>query len=219
MCGIAGIMSLDGNRELLGNIRQMTEILTHRGPDDSGTLVERRVALGVCRLSILDLEQTGHQPMTSVDGNCTIVFNGEIYNYVELREKLKAKGYCFRSTGDTEVLLHAYCEWGEDCLAMLNGMWAFLIFDRKRNLIFGSRDRFGIKPLFMHRSPNVVVFASEIKAIRASNLYAAEVNWSVAADFVVRQKLDESNSTFYKNIEQIPAASGFTLRPDGRMRL
>ena len=219
MCGIASILSLDGQRDVQINIQQMTDILTHRGPDDSGTLIDKHVAFGFRRLSILDLEQTGHQPMTSIDGSCTIIFNGEIYNFVELREKLVSRGYLFRSTGDTEVLLNAYCEWGEKCLPMLNGMWSFLIYDRRRKLIFGSRDRFGIKPLFMYRGKHEILFASEIKAIRASGLYKTEIDWSVVADFLVRQKLDERNETFYAGIEQIPSGSGFTLSPDGQMQL
>lgn len=219
MCGIAGILTFDVQRDLRTNIEQMTDILTHRGPDDAGTLIEGRVSFGFRRLSILDLEQTGHQPMTSIDGACTIVFNGEIYNFVELREKLEVKGYRFRSTGDTEVLLNAYCEWGEECLPMLNGMWAFLIYDRKRQLIFGSRDRFGIKPLFMHRGKKEVLFASEIKAIRASGLYNTGIDWPIVADFLVRQNLDETNDTFYTGIEQIPPGSGFKLDLNGRLNL
>jgi asparagine synthase (glutamine-hydrolysing) len=219
MCGIAGILSLDGQRDLRGNIQKMADILTHRGPDDSGILVDGQVNFGFRRLSILDLEQTGHQPMTSIDGSCTIIFNGEIYNFVELREKLEARGYRFRSTGDTEVLLNAYCEWGEDCLPMLNGMWAFLIYDRRRKLVFGSRDRFGIKPLFVHRGKCEILFASEIKSIRASGLYQTSVDWSTAADFLVRQKLDTRNETFYGGIEHIPAGSSFILDLDGRLKL
>jgi asparagine synthase (glutamine-hydrolysing) len=197
----------------------MTDILFHRGPDDSGTLIEGQVAFGFRRLSILDLERTGHQPMSSTDGSCTIIFNGEIYNFVELRERLESRGYRFRSTGDTEVLLNAYCEWGEECLPMLNGMWAFLIYDRRRNRIFGSRDRVGIKPLFMHRGKREVLFASEIKAIRASGLYKTEIDWSTAGDFLVRRKLDETYRSFFAGIEQIPPGSGFTLSPDGQMQL
>lgn len=219
MCGIAGILSLDGQRDLRGNIQKMTDILTHRGPDDSGIMVDGQVNFGFRRLSILDLEQTGHQPMTTIDGSCTIIFNGEIYNFVELREKLEAKGYRFRSTGDTEVLLNAYCEWGEDCLSMLNGMWAFLIYDRRRKLVFGSRDRFGIKPLFVHRGKREILFASEIKSIRASGLYQTSIDWSTAADFLVRQKLDTRNETFYAEIEQIPAGGCFTLDFDGRLKV
>lgn len=217
MCGIAGMFSLDGSAGLRDSIQRMTDIMEHRGPDDSGTLVDGPFALGFRRLSILDLEPTGHQPMTSLDGSCTIIFNGEIYNYVELREKLIAKGYRFRSTGDTEVLLNAYCEWGEECLSMLNGMWAFLIYDRRRRILFGSRDRFGIKPMFIYRDSRTVLFASEIKCIRASGLYRTEINWPVAADFFARHMLDHTEDTFFSGIRHIVAGSYFTLSVDGRM--
>lgn len=219
MCGIAAILSLDGQPDLRVAIECMTNQLVHRGPDDSGTLIENPVALGFRRLSILDLKQTGHQPMTSLDGAYTIVFNGEIYNYVELREDLQAKGYRFRSTGDTEVLLNAYLEWGRECLPKLNGMWAFLIYDRRRNIIFGSRDRFGIKPLFIHRSEQHVLFASEIKAVRASGLYQTKMDWETIADFLVRKKLDDTDRTFFASIEQIPAASAFELDFAGAFKI
>lgn len=218
MCGLTAILSLEGQTDLRLPIERMTDQLVHRGPDDSGILVENPVALGFRRLSILDLEQTGHQPMTSADGLCTIVFNGEIYNYVELREDLRKKGYRFRSTGDTEVLLNAYREWGEACLSKLNGMWAFIIYDRRRNLIFGSRDRFGIKPLFVHRNKQHILFASEIKAIRASGLYASETDWETVADFLVRRKLDETERTFFAGIEQVPPGTSFELGIDGTLK-
>jgi asparagine synthase (glutamine-hydrolysing) len=218
MCGVTGIVSLQGGADLLAATERMMRVIVHRGPDDSGRLVEGSVALGFQRLSILDLEETGHQPMSSHDASCTIVFNGEIFNYLELRNELEERGYRFRSTGDTEVLLSAYCEWGADCLPRLNGMWAFLILDRRRNLLFGSRDRFGVKPLFMHRNERHVLFGSEIKAIRASGLYADRTDWSTIADFLVRRKLDESERTFFAGIEQVPAGSAFELGLTGRFR-
>jgi asparagine synthase (glutamine-hydrolysing) len=219
MCGLAGILSLDGRTDLRGPIERMTNSLVHRGPDDSGVLVENQLALGFRRLSILDLEQTGHQPMTSADGSCTLVFNGEIYNYLELRKDLEKRGYNFRSTGDTEVLLNAYCEWGRECLSKLNGMWAFLIYDRRRNIIFGSRDRFGIKPLYIHRGKQSVLFGSEIKAICASGMYRKEMDWETIADFLVRKQLDQSDRTFFSGIEQIPAGSAFELDFGGQIEI
>ena len=200
MCGLTAIIDLRGGVPLRQCISRMTDTLVHRGPDDDGYLVEENIALGFRRLSILDLDQTGHQPMTSLDGQMTIVFNGEIYNYIELRQQLESRGHRFRSTGDTEVLLNAYREWGEDCLSKLNGMWAFLVLDRSRDTIFGSRDRFGIKPLFVHRSGTAVLLASEIKAIRASGLYETRIDWSTAADFLLRQRLDESERSFFVDI-------------------
>src|SRR5262249_9324175 len=131
-------------------IRLMTESLVHRGPDDCGHFSEGRIGLGFRRLAILDLSPAGHQPMVSDDGRFVIVFNGEIYNYLELRKELIDAGYSFRSTGDSEVLLNAYRHWGAESLSRLNGMWAFLVYDRIQRSLFGSRDRFGVKPLFVH---------------------------------------------------------------------
>ena len=139
MCGITGLVTLTGEPAEAEVIEAMTDALYHRGPDDDGTYVEGSVALGFRRLAILDLTPTGHQPMTSPDGRYVMVYNGEIYNYVELREELQALGHSFRSTGDSEVLLRAYQEWGADCLSKLNGMWAFLIYDREKRIVFRSR--------------------------------------------------------------------------------
>ena len=156
--------------------------------------------------------------MCSEDGQLVIVFNGEIYNYVELRDELQAAGYCFRSTSDTEVLLAAYRHWGPACLAKLNGMWAFVIHDRGRGVLFGARDRFGVKPLFVHRGKDCWLLASEVKAILASGVYVRETNWQVSADFLLHGKLDESPATFYAGIEQVPPGCAFELRLDGRWR-
>jgi asparagine synthase (glutamine-hydrolysing) len=156
--------------------------------------------------------------MSSDDGHLVIVFNGEIYNYIELRDELQGAGYRFRSTSDTEVLLTAYRHWGRECLAKLNGMWAFVIHDRRRDVLFGARDRFGVKPLFVHRGRDCWLLASEIKAILASGLYQRETNWQVAADFLVHGKLDETPATFYAAIEQVPAGCAFELTLDGGWR-
>src|SRR5262245_54829850 len=211
MCGFAGMLGINGapaDREV---VERMTEIIFHRGPDDSGSYYSGPVGLGFRRLSILDLTPSGHQPMSTPDAACTIVFNGEIYNYRELREELLGLGHVFRSTGDTEVLLHAYLQWGTDCLTKLNGMWAFLIHDRRRGVLFGARDRFGIKPLFRYRAEGCWLFGSEIKAIRASGLCRAEVNWAVAADFLMNARLDTTNHTFYAGIEQVGAGAAFEV--------
>ena len=218
MCGLAGMLRIDGHPADRETVRRMTEMIRHRGPDDSGEYFSGPVGLGFRRLSILDLTPSGHQPMSTPDGRLTIVFNGEIYNYRELRTELEAAGHAFRSTGDTEVLLRAYEQWGTDCLSRLNGMWAFLIHDRARRIVFGSRDRFGIKPLFLYRSQDCVLFASEIKAIRASGLWQGEVNWPIAADFLLRTHLDRTRESFWSRIEQLPPASAFELAEDGSYR-
>ena len=142
MCGLVALLRLDGGLADPVQLGRMTDIIRHRGPDDDGYFLSGPVGLGFRRLSILDLSPAGHQPMTYGGADVTIVFNGEIYNYVELREELARLGHQFRSNGDTEVLLHAYLQWGNDCVTHLNGMWAFVIHDGRSNRLFGSRDRF-----------------------------------------------------------------------------
>lgn len=193
----------------------MTSSLFHRGPDDSGIYLDGPVGMGFRRLSILDLSEAGHQPMVSADQQYVLVFNGEIFNYVELRLELRELGYEFRSSGDSEVLLAAYREWGRECLQRLNGMWAFVIFDRRRRCLFGSRDRFGVKPLYVSRGGGVVQFASEIKALRASGYVRTGINWKTAAAFLLEGRLDSQGETFYDGIEQIPPGSGFEVGLDG----
>jgi asparagine synthase (glutamine-hydrolysing) len=148
----------------------MTKVLAHRGPDDAGTLIlrENLVALGHRRLSILDLSPAGHQPMTNEAGDKWITYNGEVYNYKEIRARLEALGHRFRSNTDTEVLLHAYDQWGEACLSMLNGMFAFAIYDQRNRKLFAARDQLGIKPFYYYEKNGLLVFASEIKSILAN---------------------------------------------------
>ena len=168
MCGIAVAIGLSGRPIERVAIERMAKSLLHRGPNDSGIYLDGSVGMGFRRLSILDLSEAGHQPMVSEDGHYVLIFNGEIFNYVELRTELRQLGYRFRSTGDSEVLLAAYRQWGRECLSKLNGMLAFVIYDRRHRRIFGSRDRFGVKPLYYSCSSEVIQFASEIKALRAS---------------------------------------------------
>src|SRR6266581_4433940 len=218
MCGLVVMLGLAGRKADAAALTRMAQRIAHRGPDDSGLYLERQVGFGLPRLSILDLSPTGHQPMCSEDGQLVIVFNGEIYNYIELRDELRAAGYCFRSTSDTEVLLAAYRHWGPECLTRLNGMWAFVIHDRRRGVLLGARDRFGVKPLFVHRAKDCWLLASEVKAILDSGLYARDTNWQVAADFLIHGKLDETPATFYAGIDQVPPGCAFELRLDGTWR-
>lgn len=215
MCGIAVAIGVDGRMIERSAIERMAESLFHRGPDDSGIYLDGSVGMGFRRLSILDLSEAGHQPMVAADQQYVLVFNGEIFNYVELRSELRNLGYEFRSSGDSEVLLAAYREWGRECLSKLNGMWAFVIFDRRRRCLFGSRDRFGVKPLYVSRGGGVVQFASEIKALRASGYVRAEINWKIATSFLVEGRLDSQRETFYDGIEQIPPGTGFEVGLDG----
>jgi asparagine synthase (glutamine-hydrolysing) len=220
MCGFVGVVALNGAPIDSSIIRQMSITLRHRGPDDEGTYISGTVGFGFRRLSILDLSPTGHQPMSSQDGQIVLVFNGEIYNYIELRRELQALGHEFKSSGDTEVLLHAYLQWGGECLNKLNGMWAFLIYDMRRGKIFGSRDRFGKKPLYRYRCGDYIFFGSEIKAILASGHYCGGPNWGIASKFLLHgnlDQLDEGQQTFYSGIEQLPAGSAFEVDLQGRL--
>lgn len=214
MCGLVGMVALNGAAADSQAIERMSAVLLHRGPDGQGTYISGAVGFGFRRLSILDLSPTGNQPMSSPDGQTVLVFNGEIFNYVELRQELETLGHEFTSTGDTEVLLHAYLEWGRECLNRLNGMWGFLIYDVRRGKIFGSRDRFGEKPLYRYRCGDYIFFSSEIKAILASGYYRGGPNWNVASRFLLQGSLDpvgRENETFYADIEQLPAGSAFEL--------
>lgn len=218
MCGLVAYLRWDGGDAEQAQLKRMTDIIRHRGPDDDGYFLAGPVGLGFRRLSILDLSPAGHQPMTLAEAGVTLVFNGEIYNFVELRQELEALGHQFRSSGDSEVLLHAYLEWGQDCVNRLNGMWAFVIHDRRSNSLFGSRDRFGVKPLFRHQARGQMLFASEIKAIRASGVYQCQTNWQVAAGFLLHGQLDSGSATFYQDIVQVGAGCAFTVGADGAYR-
>ena len=224
MCGFVGWKTFDGKHVDEKIIRTMADSISHRGPDDEGFFLsdDSSLAFGFRRLAILDLTSAGHQPMHSPDGRLTIVFNGEIYNYIELRAELETLGHSFRSRGDTEVLLEAYREWGPSCLEKLNGMWAFLVYDKVTQMIFGARDRFWEKPLYYYRRRNEILFASEIKAILKSRIYVFTPNWEVLSSFTLLNDYaatDAGSETFFSEIEQIPAGCMFSVRADGLMTI
>jgi len=151
MCGIAGIINFNNNPVEQLSLLTMMQAMKHRGPDDDGVFIDDNVGLGFVRLSIIDLTVSGHQPMKDDSSRYVIVFNGEIYNYIELREELNKEGVIFRTGSDTEVLLYAYIRWGSACLNKFNGMWSIAIYDTLEKSIFLSRDRFGVKPLYYYR--------------------------------------------------------------------
>ncbi len=220
MCGFVAIIGEAGTRVEDDELKRATNLLTHRGPDDVGFYSDGSVGLGFRRLSILDLSQAGHQPFVDEDESYVIVFNGEIFNYVELREELRALGHSFKSSGDTEVLLASYKQWGAECLPRLNGMWAFVIYDKRNQRFFGARDRFGIKPLFYSVQKDRVVFASEIKALHALCPDTAAFNWSIASQYLLDARLnvpDPSGETMYDGVSEIPAAHSFTVATDGSL--
>ncbi len=218
MCGIVAVRRLAGTLDVREFVDRMAPTLAHRGPDDEGVFFEGEVALGFKRLAILDLTDAGRQPMTSADGAAVLVFNGEIFNYVELREELRARGHRFRSTGDAEVLLHAYLEWGTECLPRLNGEWAFVVYDRRTASLFVARDRFGIKPLYRLQVPGAVAWASEIKALLALPEYRPSINWRVAGAYLTSARLDHSTETFFEGVQALPAGSAFAVDREGRER-
>ena len=218
MCGFVLALFPDATVVESSVIDRMTTAIRHRGPDDAGTFFSGPVAMGFRRLSILDMSPLGHQPMSTEDGSVTLVFNGEIYNYLELRSELEALGHHFKSSGDTEVLLRSYLQWGTDCVNKFNGMWAFVLYDRKRGKLFGSRDRFGIKPLYHYSGGGHVLLASEIKSIRASGLYRGSTNWQTASRYLLEGRLDDTPETFYSGITQIPAGAAFEFTLEGKFK-
>lgn len=179
MCGIAGILSTEPLSELaVGPLPRVLAALRHRGPDGQGLFrsASGHAALAHARLSILDLSPAGHQPMSTPDGRFTIVFNGEIYNFQELRRELEARGVVFHSNSDTEVVLRAYEAYGADCVAKLRGMFAFALWDEREQSCLLARDQFGIKPLYLAESAGRLVFASELRALLASGLVPRELD-------------------------------------------
>lgn len=204
MCGIAGLAS--SKREAIDETRlfAMAHALAHRGPDDEGIWIRDDVGLAHRRLSILDLSAQGHQPMCADDGTSTIVFNGEIYNFRDLRAELGAKT-TFRSTSDTEVLLRAYQRWGIACLDRLNGMFAFAIYDSAKRQLFIARDRFGIKPLFYAETDTAFLFASEVKSLLAGGL-PREMNRLGVIDFIMAGE-PHAGHDFIRGVRKLPMGS------------
>src|SRR6202049_3602037 len=185
MCGICGVIGIKHTEQAEAVTRRMMEAIRHRGPDEDGLLVAPSAAFGMRRLSIIDLPG-GHQPVFNEAGNVAVVYNGEIYNFRQLRNTLEGRGHAFRTHSDTEVIVHAYEEWGEKCLRELRGMFAFALWDARASgtsgdaarhaRVFIARDRLGIKPLYFYRSGNQLVFASEIKALLASGLVSKQLD-------------------------------------------
>ena len=203
MCGICGIINLNGNSCDEMDIRSMMLAMKHRGQDDEGVFLNKEIGMGFVRLSILDLSVSGHQPMTTNDGRYSIVFNGEIFNYIELREELILKGYVFKTRTDTEVLLYSFIEWGKKCLDKLNGMWAFAIHDCHKNEIFISRDRYGIKPLYYIKTSDFFAFASEIPPLLKILGQNPTPNMNVIFDFLTFNRTDHTENTFFNEIKKL----------------
>jgi asparagine synthase (glutamine-hydrolysing) len=205
MCGIAGIYGKNSF-----SVQKMTDLMQHRGPDDQGFFADGKISLGHRRLSIIDLSEKGHQPMER--GGLVIVYNGEIYNYIELRKELERKGYVFSSGTDTEVILFAFKEWGRKCLEKFNGMWAFAIWDKDKKELFCSRDRYGIKPFYYYSSGSVFAFASEIKPLL---LFKKKPNEKAIFEYLTAELADYSEQTFFEDIKQLEPSSYMTVKDAG----
>ncbi len=213
MCGIFGIVTPSPSR---GFLERATNTLVHRGPDDSGFYLDDHAGLGFRRLSIIDVAG-GHQPIFNEDRTKCIVFNGEIYNYAELRNRLLALGHCFETNGDTETILHAYEEWGESCVEHLRGMFAFAIWDATERVLFLSRDRFGIKPVFYGLYQGGFCFASEMKAILVDDNFPREIDEQALAGYFTLSYIP-GEMTIYKDIRKLLPGHNLTWR-DGKFTI
>ena len=198
MCGITGILHFEQQRTVQkSKLKNMTDLLSHRGPDGEGFYLSKNVGLGHRRLSIIDLN-TGDQPMFSDDKSIVLVFNGEIYNYIELKEELKELGHSFRTTSDTEIVIKAYQEWGHDCQNKFNGMWAFALWDSRTDTLFLSRDRIGEKPLHFAVWDNTLIFGSEIKSLFAGGV-PKQPRLDLLEIYIVLKNIPAPD-TFFKHI-------------------
>ncbi len=200
MCGISGIINKSNEQVSRESLTSMNNLVRHRGPDAEGYYYKGNIGFGHRRLSILDLSELGNQPMHYSD--YTITYNGEIYNYLEIREELINKGHTFISDTDTEVILAAYMEWGTQCVNHFNGMWAFAIHDKKNEIVFLSRDRFGIKPLYYLESTNCFYFGSEIKQLLFFTPNR-KVNKQVLFDYLYLSYHHHTNETFFEGIKSL----------------
>ena len=196
MCGITGIHHYGGANAHADIVRRMTQSLSHRGPDDCGLHVTGSIGLGHTRLSIIDLSAAGRQPMHSEDGRCTLSYNGEVYNFSELRNTLEAKGHRFRGKSDTEVVLRSYIEWGTDCFRRFEGMFALALWDEAQQRLLLARDCFGIKPLYYYDSGAAIFFGSEIKALLASKAVTPRINWAGVHEYLCFGAALGANTTY-----------------------
>jgi asparagine synthase (glutamine-hydrolysing) len=210
MCGIAGIVNFDGAPVESTHLQAMIARLRHRGPDECGIATDKEAGLGHARLSIIDLSG-GRQPMQTADGRFTITFNGEIFNYLELRDELLRAGYRFSTQSDTEVILHLYGKYGERCVEHLNGQWSFAIWDRGARALFASRDRVGVRPFFYAHTPRSFLFASEVKALFACREVPRELNLE-ALDQIFTFWVTLTPTTIFRGIQELPPGHSLLVK-------
>lgn len=222
MCGIAGIIRFNGAEIQPSEIKALTDAIAHRGPDGEGCWIDagKKIGLGHRRLAIIDLTELGAQPMHYSNGRFVISFNGEIFNFPELRDELKSRGCTFKSDSDTEVLLASYQQWGKDCLLKFNGFWAFAIWDEQEQELFLARDRFGIKPLYyLHQKEKQFVFASETNQFKWINGFTREADPTLIP-FVIQNSwgLEGIGKTIYKSVQQIKPGHHLTVNIHGQVK-
>ena len=211
MCGIAGIFNLNGKPVSPVILRKMTDAIAHRGPDGEGFYTDSFLGFGHRRLAIIDLSPAAHQPMVTKDGNYVIIYNGEVFNFQEIRSELQARGHEFTSRTDSEVILHAYAEWCEKALDRFNGMFAFAIWDRTKQELFLARDRFGIKPLYYTLKNGTFIFGSEVKAILQHPTYQISINKEALIEYFTFQNIF-TDQTLFKNVNLLPAGSYLRIK-------
>ena len=220
MCGFIGFFDTRENKEVI--VERMMDRVVHRGPDMGGKYIDAHCGLGFRRLSILDLSEAGAQPLYSEDGNKILVFNGEIYNYTEIREDLMAKGYEFKSNTDSEVLIHGYDEYGEALVNKLRGMFAFCIWDKVEQKVFAARDNFGIKPFYFYEyeynGQKALMIASEIKAFLDHPSFEKEVNKKALKPYLTFQYSAQPDETFFKGVKRLKPGHYFTYQ-NGEMNI
>ncbi|MDQ6695241.1 MAG: asparagine synthase (glutamine-hydrolyzing) [Chloroflexota bacterium] len=214
MCGISGIYNIDGQPPDMGLLRAMSSAIAHRGPDGERFFTEGGLGLAHRHLRIIDLSDAAMQPMTNESGTLQLIFNGEIYNYVELRPRLRALGHSFRSNSDTEVLLHAYEEWGVECLEQLNGMFAFALWDSERRRLFIARDRLGVKPLYYTWNGSHFAFASEIKSLLLDPATNRAPHLPSIAQYM-NAMYTEGEQTWFKGVRRLLPGHMMLVQPEG----
>jgi asparagine synthase (glutamine-hydrolysing) len=215
MCGIAGYLNIDGRPASAVVLARMSRALAHRGPDGVGQWVDGALGFGHRRLAIIDLSEAAAQPMLSADGRYAITYNGEIYNFRELREELIARGHRFRSTSDTEVAIEAFAAWGAAAVERFNGMFAMAVWDRKKRRLLLVRDRYGVKPLYYARVRNIVLFASEAKGVLAHGALGPELDLDGLAEYLTFQNFF-SDHTLFANVRLLPPGTIMEIEMDGR---
>lgn len=214
MCGVVGYLNLDDAPAAVRVVERMTRAVAHRGPDGTGTWVEGPVAFGHRRLAIIDLSPAAAQPMMSADERLVVSYNGEVYNFRELRAELQARGHSFRSSSDTEVIAEAFSEWGPSAIERFNGMFAIALWDRVERRLLLARDRFGIKPMYLARVGQVVLFGSEVKALLAHGALKPEIDFEGLGEYLTFQNFFTPR-TLFKSATLLPAATATEISADG----